>query len=111
MEKTKYLKRLENRNILLRPCELVNQIASNGITINPISISCMGLTIRWFIDILTGIKNTPDEYSIDGIKYQAFRDSDNLYFKEARDGGFVSIVGFTSREIQMVLEEFQHFNA
>lgn len=109
MENTKYVKRLENGNIIISPCELVNQSAPNCIKITPITITCMGLTIRWFIDFLTGTKNSPDEYSLDGIVYQAFRDSGNVYIKETRNIGFINIVGFSLGEIQKILDEINNF--
>jgi len=102
-----YVKRQETGDILLIPCELVNQIAPNGITITPVTLSRTGATIRWFIDFLAGTKNL-DEFATDGKTYQAFRDSGNVYLKETRDGGFVSIVGFSLGETQKVLAEFQH---
>jgi len=109
MEGTKYVKEQENGNILLIPCGLVNQTAPGGITITHVILSRMGFMIRWFSDFLAGTKNL-DEYAIDGAKYQASRDSGNVYLKETRDGGNVSIVGFSSGEIQKVLEELKSCN-
>jgi hypothetical protein len=105
MEEKKYVKRQENRNILLRSGELFNTVGPTGINITQVSFSHMGTTIRWFLDFLTGTKNT-DEHETDGKKYYAFRNSGNVYLKEIR-GNTANIVGFTSREIQKVIEEFQ----
>jgi hypothetical protein len=109
MEGTRYVKEQENGNILLIPCGLVNQTTPGGITITPVTLSRMGFTIRWFSDFLAGTKNL-DEYAITGKTYQAFRDSGKVYLKETRDGGNVSIIGFSSEEIQEVLEELKSCN-
>jgi len=106
MEKTMYVKKQENGDILLIPSELLNKIAPCGINITPVILSHMGFTIRWFYNFLVGTKDI-DDYEIEGCKYQATRDSGNVYLKDTRDGNKVSIVGFTSGEIQKVLEELK----
>jgi len=105
MEKPKYVIRQENGDIILKPCELINTNAPTGIRITHVTLSYMGITKRWFFDFLTGTKDT-DEYAINEKTYCAFRTSGNLYLKETRSNTS-SIVGFTSREIQKVIEEFK----
>jgi hypothetical protein len=106
MEEPKYVIKQENGDVVLRSCELVNTLAPTGIKITFVTLSRMGITKRWFFDFLNSIDKTTDEYQIDGKIYNAFRDSGNVYLKETR-GNIASIVGFTSGEIQKVIDEFQ----
>ena len=68
MEEMKHVKRLENGDILLKPCELVNKDAPEGIKISPVTLSRMGTTILRFFDFLAGTKNL-DEFATDGKTY------------------------------------------
>ena len=105
MENTKYVKKQENGNILLIPCELLEINKNNGNNITPVTLSRMGFAIRRFFDFLAGTKEL-DEYVNEGNKYRVFRDSGNVYLEETRDN-IVSIVGFSSGEIPKVLEELK----
>jgi len=105
MGNTKFVKKQENGNILLIPGELLNKSAPNGFNITPITISRMGVSIRLFHDFLAETKDAY-EYEIEGNKYRAFKDSVNVYLEETRDN-IVSIVGFSSGEIQQVLDELK----
>lgn len=106
MEKANYVKKQENGDFLLIPCELSNKDAPNGIKITPVTLSRMGFAIKWFYDFLEGTKDI-DDYPIEGSKYQALRNSSNVYLQDVRDGGKVSIVGFSPGEIQNVLKEIE----
>jgi hypothetical protein len=105
MEKPKYVIIQEDGDVVLKPCELFNTKASIG-NITSVTLSRMGITKRWFFDFLNSIEKTTGEYQTDERIYHAFRDSGNVYLKETRDN-IVSIVGFTSGEIQKVIDEFQ----
>jgi len=104
MEKNCCVVKKEENGFLLSPCELVNQTSPTGIIISPLLLSHSGCTLLWFINFLNGAENTPDKYPIDGITYRAFRDSGNVYLEETRDGGIISVVGFSLKEIPEVLE-------
>jgi hypothetical protein len=101
-----YAKKTEQGDILLTPGEFINKDGPSGLRIASVTLSCMGCTILWFKDFLTGKEGTPAEFESDGKKYQAFRGSDAVFLKEIR-GNHVSNVAFSSNEIQTVLDELQ----
>jgi len=103
------VKKQEDGNFLLRPRELVNKIAPQGLTVTHVTLSHMGFTIPWFVEFLAGKESGPTEYPADGKAYRVFRDSGNAFLEEKRDGGFVNIVGFSSVEIPKVLIVLRYY--
>ena len=102
-----YAEKLENRNILLTPCGLVNTTSPEGIGLTTVTLSCSGCTLLWFINFLEGKENIPTEYPYDGRTYQVYRVSGNVFLKDIRKGGKTSVVGFTSNEITNILTELK----
>ncbi|MDR2434429.1 MAG: hypothetical protein LBD47_07655 [Treponema sp.] len=102
-----YAKRSEQGDIRLTPGELVGKNGSGGLQITFVNLSRMGCTFLWFTRFLEGQEDTPDTHEIDGKKYQAFRESDAVFLKEIRGDRIASTVGFSLREIPVVLEEIR----
>ena len=102
-----YVHLLENGDIRLTPKEMVNKTGPSGIKISAVTLSRMGLTFRWVTDILEERKDINDEYEINGKIYRASKDSENIFLKETR-GNISNVVGFTSREIPLVLAELKN---
>jgi hypothetical protein len=71
----------------------------------------MGVTISWFIGILTEKEGMPDEWETNGRVYRIFRTPDAVFLKDTRGGSHVSVVGFSLREIPNVLAELQQIMA
>ncbi|MDR2433268.1 MAG: hypothetical protein LBD47_01700 [Treponema sp.] len=102
-----YAKRTEQGDICLTPGELIGKPGTSGLPITLVTLSRMGCTFLWFTRFLEGQEGTPDTHEIDGKKYQAFRASDAVFLKEVRGGRIASTVGFSLREIPVVLEEIR----
>jgi hypothetical protein len=94
----------ENGDILLSPCKLLNEMGPGGIKLTTVKLSRNGDAFSWFINFLEGKENIPNECPINGRKYRAYRESTgNVFLEDIRDGGFISVVGFSAEEIPNIL--------
>jgi hypothetical protein len=85
---------------------LLNATLPGGLPITHVVISRTGMTISWFIDFLSGKENIAADYEVDDKKYSWCRDDKGCVFiSELRSGHFLNGVGYSSDEIQSVLEE------
>jgi|GEM_PF-7069545 len=100
-----YIKKKDNRYIILKSDKLATEISPNGIKPTSIEISCDSCTIALLIKILNGIENIQDEFNIQGKKYCIIRNSGNVFIEETREGNFTNIVGYSSVEIPLVIAE------
>jgi hypothetical protein len=100
-----YAKKTEQGNIMLTAGVFMNKPGPNGLSISQVHLSCQGVTLHWFLDFLTTKKeDTSDELTGSGRVYRAFRTPDAVFLTDTRDS-HVNVVGFSSGEIPMVLEE------
>jgi len=106
MDKMNYVHLLENGDIRLTPKEMINETGPFGIKISTVILSRMGLTFRWATDILEEREDINDEHETIEKKYKAIKTSTNIFFQEIR-GNISNVVGFTSREIPLVLAELK----
>ena len=106
MDKTEYVQKLENGDIRLSPKEYVNVMGPSGIKTSQIIISRMGFTFRWVVDFLEEKEGVNDEFENIGKKYKASRNSGDVFFQEIRDNTS-NVVGFSAKEIPLVLAELQ----
>ena len=102
-----YAKKLENGDIHLTPRELVNTDSPEGIRLSTVTLSCSSCTLLWFINFLEGKETVSSEYQSDERKYQASIVSGNVFLKDIRKGGKISVVGFSSGEVTKVLAELK----
>ena len=108
MNKTCCVEELENGDILLSPCELVNTKEPGSIRFTTVNLSRIGVTFLWFINFLEGIENVPDKCQANEKTYRAFRDfTGKLFLEEIREGTIFNVVGFSPAEIPCVLESIK----
>jgi hypothetical protein len=111
-ERTAYfhgcVKKQEDGDILLRPREFVNKSTPIGLAVSPVTLSRMGFTIPWFIKFLGETESGSDVYPTDGRTYRAFRDSNNVFLEDNRNG-IANIVGFSSVEVPYILALLQYY--
>jgi hypothetical protein len=110
MEKTEYVHVLKDGNIRLTPKDFVNKTGPSGINISAVIISRSGVTFRWFVDFLEKKENVLDEHQTNEKTYKASRVSGDIFFSEIR-GNNINVVGFSEREMPLVLAELQTAHA
>jgi hypothetical protein len=102
-----YVTKNEQGDARLTPGEFVGECkcGPSGLPITFVDLTRMGIAIRWFRDFLEEKENTSDKCESGDRTYRAYRTGDAVFLEEIREGGFVNLVGYSSGEIQKVLEE------
>ncbi|MCL2411515.1 MAG: hypothetical protein FWC97_07725 [Treponema sp.] len=102
-----YVTKQENGHLTLSPGDLINTMSPSSIQISTVNLSNEGCTFRWFTDVLEKKEGVSDRQELDGKTYQALTDTaGNLFIKDTR-GNIASVVGFSAREIPIVLTKLQ----
>jgi hypothetical protein len=104
-----YARKTERGDIFLVPSEFVARSGPGGLPIGSVTLSRMGVATLWFMRFLRG-EEVPDECEINGHVYKASRDASGVFLKDTRDRN-VNVVGFSTREVPIVLAEIEQIIA
>ena len=108
MNETKYVTVQKNGDIYLTAGTFLNQPMPNNLKASHAVLSHLGRTIHWFTEFLAGTESSSDELEAAEKKYRAQRTDDGTVFLYETRGGQGNGVGFTPKEIPLVLGELRN---